>query len=249
MQSGLRRAFGTLYSCMLRRLLLICALHAFSNTMLAVRPSLSASAYVLFSLFLASIWSLRSRPPMISGWCLAFGTLSCCMLRYLWFFGALRVCPNTVLACKPSLEASGKLAFQAFLASLLPLKSHPAMLSGSCPAFGSRSASLQLLLLLFALIMCSPVQCWHLSPPFFSLEALLSSFVFTFWPLKSRPACRLDRALLLARFLAACCNITLAWLSCTQSAGKLVYKNPQVGGHLLSSSKPLTQGCHSLRQP
>ena len=205
-----------------------CALHVFPPTRLACSPSLSASGSLVFSHFLASSWSLKSRPPIQSGLRLAFGTLSCCMLRHLllfvlcmfspipgwhlrplfrsleallmqlfgvilaseitschavwilprfWLtfcfsatssaaFGVLRVFPNTRLAFQPSLSASGRLVFRTFWASLCPVKSRPAMHSGSCHAFGARSPSLLLPLLFLALRVCSPTHCWHSNPPF-----------------------------------------------------------------------------------
>ena len=88
-------------------------------------------------------------------------------------FCILRVFPNTVLAFQPSLSASGRLVFRTFLASLWPVKSRPAMHSGSCHAFGTRSLSLLLPLLFLALRVCSPIHCWHSNPPFRALEALL----------------------------------------------------------------------------
>ena len=47
------------------------------------------------------------------------------------------------------------------------------MRSGSCLAFGTRSASLLLHLLFLALDVSSPIRCWHSNPPFRPLEALL----------------------------------------------------------------------------
>ena len=63
--------------------------------------------------------------------------------------------------------------FLSFLATFRPLKSRPAMQSGSCLAFATRSASLLLHLLFFGALRVFPLQCWHVSPPFRPLEGLL----------------------------------------------------------------------------
>ena len=59
----------------------------------------------LFGPFLASVWPLKSRPPMKSGTCLHFDAPLASMLFPLLFFCAVHDFPTAMLGLKPSFLA------------------------------------------------------------------------------------------------------------------------------------------------
>ena len=65
-----------------------------------------------FLSFLASFWSLKSRPPMQSALRVAFGTLSCCILRHLLRFVLCMFSPLPGWHFRPPCRSLGGLLFE-----------------------------------------------------------------------------------------------------------------------------------------
>ena len=84
---------------------------AFPPIRLAFRPSLSASVSLAFGRFWPSFWFLQSRPPMQSALRIAFWLPFLLYAPSSALFCPLHVFPPTRLAFRPSLSASGSLAF------------------------------------------------------------------------------------------------------------------------------------------
>ena len=96
--------------------------------------------------------------------------------------------------------------------SFWSLRSCPAMQSESCLAFGTRSASMLLHLLIFALCVFCQLQRWHVGPPFLWASGTLAFRLFSFiWVLLQ--VCESLSPYRLPEVLERVCNPIMLWIS------------------------------------
>ena len=141
----------------LRHLWVSASAHAFPHTRLAFSPSLSVSGSFVFSPFLAASWSLKSRPLMQSGLRLAFGTLSCCMLRHLLFFVLCMSSPIPGWHLAPLFQPLEALLFDPFWRHCGP-SNHVSLFCLDCALLSARF-----------LVVCCVICCFLCSacfPPY-----------------------------------------------------------------------------------